>query len=213
TSIVATKHNGRKPVLRVHTKAGHQLDVTGDHLVWRATSATTGSFVPAADLRAGDQLSWHRTDGLMSSNESLSSDDVAEAALAGWLQSDGFVGQYEGTNRSLTIEAMTVTDAELRWVTAALDEVFPDVHRHERTVDTIDPTIDCRRTRLYGRVLSEFVERWELRTRGEAMTVPPQLFTAPLPAARAYLRSIFQAEGYVSIKERGAFVGVDMIDR
>ena len=40
--------------------------------------------------------------------------DIAEAALAGWLQSDGFVGQYEGTNRSLTIEAMTVTEAERR---------------------------------------------------------------------------------------------------
>src|SRR5207302_604857 len=30
---------------------------------------------------------------------------AAEAALAGWLQAEGFVGQYEtGTNRSLTIE-------------------------------------------------------------------------------------------------------------
>src|ERR1700733_12001154 len=37
TRIVAVKHNGRKPVLRVHTKAGHALDVTADHLVWRAS--------------------------------------------------------------------------------------------------------------------------------------------------------------------------------
>ncbi len=211
TRIVATKHNGRKPVLRIHTKAGHQLDVTGDHLVWRATSATTGTFVPAAELRPGDKLSWHRTDGHGLSQDAHTSREVAEAALAGWLQSDGFVGQYEGTNRSLTIEAMTVTDAELRWVTAALDEVFPSVHRHERTVNTIDQSLDCRRTRLYGHALSEFVERWDLRTRGLDMTVPPQLFTAPLPVVTAYLRSIFQAEGYVSIKERGALVGVDMI--
>ena len=34
------------------------------------------------------------------------------------------------------------------------------------------------------------------------MTVPPSLFTAPLPVVAAYLRSLFQAEGYVSIKER-----------
>ncbi len=61
-------------------------------------------------------------------------DDIAEAALAGWLQSDGFVGQYEGTNRSLTIEAMTVTDAELDWVSESLNLLFPGVHRHERTV-------------------------------------------------------------------------------
>ena len=51
--------------------------------------------------------------------------DVAEAALAGWLQSDGFVGQYEGTNRSLTIEAMTVTPAELEWVHRPSIQSFP----------------------------------------------------------------------------------------
>jgi len=35
----------------------------------------------------------------------------AEAALAGWLQADGFVGQYErGTNRSLTIEFQVALD-------------------------------------------------------------------------------------------------------
>ena len=62
TRIVAVKANGRKHVLRVTTKAGHQLDVTADHLVWRASGEDTGRFVPAAELQVGDQLSWHRTD-------------------------------------------------------------------------------------------------------------------------------------------------------
>jgi len=35
TKIVAVKANGRKQVLRVHTKAGLTLDVTPDHLIWR----------------------------------------------------------------------------------------------------------------------------------------------------------------------------------
>src|SRR5437764_8654640 len=34
TKIVAVKSNGRKPVLRIHTKPGFSLDVTPDHLVW-----------------------------------------------------------------------------------------------------------------------------------------------------------------------------------
>ena len=62
TRIVAVKANGRKHVLRVTTKSGHQLDVTADHLVWRASGEDTGRFVPAAELQVGDQLSWHRTD-------------------------------------------------------------------------------------------------------------------------------------------------------
>ena len=74
TRIVAVKHNGRKPVLRVHTKAGHALDVTADHLVWRASDAHYGRFVPAGDLRPGDKLEWCRNDVLPDSQ--IRSEDV-----------------------------------------------------------------------------------------------------------------------------------------
>ena len=43
------------------------------------------------------------------------------------------------------------------------------------------------------------------------MTVPEQLYEAPLPVVAAYLRSLFQAEGYVSVRERAAVIGMDMI--
>ncbi|HWW55111.1 MAG TPA: LAGLIDADG family homing endonuclease, partial [Acidimicrobiales bacterium] len=208
TRIVAVKANGRKDVLRIHTKSGHTVDVTADHLVWKAGS-DCGSWVRAGDVRPGDQVEWHRT--YTYGEAEYRSSDVAEAALAGWLQSDGFVGQYTGTNRSLTIEAMTVTADELAWVTEALDRVFPAVHRHERAVQTIDPSLDCRRTRLYGRELESFVAKWGLMARGVDMTVPEALYTAPLPVVAAYLRSLFQAEGYVSVRTTGAVVALDMI--
>ena len=62
TRIVAVQHNGQKPVLRIHTKAGHALDVTADHLVWKASDATYGRFVPAGGLRPGDKLEWCRNE-------------------------------------------------------------------------------------------------------------------------------------------------------
>src|SRR3984885_10125175 len=209
TRIVATKANGVKPVLRLHTKAGYALDVTADHLVWRASGDGTGSFTPAGNLKPGDNLLWVR--GESHGENEILRHEIAEAALAGWLQSDGFVGQYEGTNRSLTIEAMTVTDDELDWVTEALNQVFPGVHRLERSVETQDTRLDCRRTRLYGEPLRAFVERWDLLARGVEMRVPGGLFTAPLPVVAAYLRSIFQAEGFVSARESSTIVEVDMI--
>lgn len=209
TTVVAVKHNGRKKVLRIITKAGHELDVTADHLVWKCSDDRYGNFVPAGDLRPGDTLQWCRVDSFGTGE--IRSQDIAEAALAGWLQSDGFVGQYAGTNRSLTIEAMTVTDAERSWVLKAIDAVFPDVHRHERLVVTQDEALDCRRNRLYGACLEPFVEEWDLRTRGATMIVPKRLRTAPLPVVAAYLRSIFQAEGYVSVRDRAAVIGLDMI--
>src|ERR1035441_5169036 len=123
--------------------------------------------------------------------------EVAEAALAGWLQADGFVGQYEGTNRSLTIEFQVATDDEYEWVMQNLDVAFPEVHRKVREADT--QHVRVRRIRLYGEVLREFVERWELLTRGTEMRVPPRLFTAPHDEIVAYLRSLFQADGYVTV--------------
>ncbi|QGN50090.1 vitamin B12-dependent ribonucleotide reductase [Micromonospora sp. WMMC415] len=210
TRIVAVKANGVREVLRLHTKAGYTLDVTPDHVVWKSTGAGTGQWVEAGTLKPGDKLEWHRTYAYGESELDLR--EIREAALAGWLQSDGFVGQYnQGSNRSLTIEAMTVNDDELEWVTGTLDEVFPGAHRKERTVTTQSEELDCRRTRLYGEHLRPFVEKWDLLTRGVEMEVPERLFTAPLPVVAAYLRSIFQAEGYVSAREQSTLVAVDMI--
>ncbi|HUC15684.1 MAG TPA: vitamin B12-dependent ribonucleotide reductase, partial [Acidimicrobiales bacterium] len=131
TQVVAVKANGRKPVLRLNTKAGHRLDVTPDHLVWRRSGVGTGRFVPAGTLRPGDQLTWHRTESWGTGE--ISSSEIAEAALAG------------------------------------------------------------------------------LMSRGTEMTVPARLYEAPLPVAKAYLRSIFQAEGYVCVRERSSVVCFDMV--
>src|SRR5205814_5386471 len=51
TRVVATKVNGVKEVLRVHTSAGYSLDVTADHLVWRS-SGEAAPFGTAGELRA-----------------------------------------------------------------------------------------------------------------------------------------------------------------
>ncbi len=131
---------------------------------------------------------------------------VAEAALAGWLQADGFVGQYDhGTNRSLTIEFQVANDDEYAWVMENLDLVLPHVHRHVRDVETQDEKLRCRRIRLYGEDLRDFVEDWELLRRGTEIRVPYRLWTASHDEIAAYLRSLFQADGYVSLRRDGAY--------
>ncbi len=62
TRVVAVKHNGKKRVLRIVTKAGHELEVTADHLVWKCSDENYGEFVPAGELRPGDTLQWCRVD-------------------------------------------------------------------------------------------------------------------------------------------------------
>ena len=56
TRILATKANGVKEVLRLHTSEDYSLDVTPDHLVWRAADLETGEFTVAGFILPGDSL-------------------------------------------------------------------------------------------------------------------------------------------------------------
>ncbi len=219
TRIVATKANGQKEVFRVTLRNGSFIEATADHVVKAVDERRTEpSWLRVDELQAGMRLHLHphrakvRDRALVGVGSPF--DDgpagadalaVAEAALAGWLQADGFVGQYDhGTNRSLTVEFQVATDDEYEWVTDNLDVVFPDVHRHVRDVPTQDASLHYRRIRLYGEHLRGFVEDWDLLVRGTATRVPERLWTASLDEITAYLRSLFQADGYMTLRrDRG----------
>ncbi len=55
----------------------------------------------------------------------------------------------------------------------------------------------CSASGSTARSLREFVERWELLARGTDIRVPRRLWTASHDEIGAYLRSVFQADGYV----------------
>ncbi len=220
TRIVATKANGRKRVLRARLRNGSFVEATPDHVVKAvAQRRTQPAWLRMDQLEVGMRMHLHPHRAKVSEpvrvvvgaggagsrfDERAEVDRVAvaEAALAGWLQADGFVGRYEGTNRSLTIEFQVASDGEYDWVMGHLDTALPGVHRKVREADT--QHVRVRRIRLYGEVLREFVEAWGLLARGVDIRVPERLFTASTDEVTAYLRSIFQADGYVTVRrERG----------
>ncbi len=218
TRIVAVKHNGRKPVYRVTLRNGQWIEATPDHVVKAVHERRTEpEWLRVDQLVPGMRMHLHPHRAKVAGRvlvgvgaESWEDDPaeadevaVAEAALAGWLQADGFVGRYEGTNRSLTIEFQVANDDERAWVLENLDVALPDVHRHERDVLREDGSVSCRRIRLYGEVLRDFVERWDLLARGTEIRVPGCLWTASGDEIAAYLRSVFQADGYVTVRREG----------
>jgi len=228
TRVVAVKANGRKPVKRVKLRNGSYVDATPDHVVKAvAERRTEPAWLRVDQLEPGMRLHLHphrakvAQEALVTAGASATQADplarleetsterrlaTAEAALAGWLQADGFVGQYEkGTNRSLTIEFQVAGDEELAWVIENLDVALPHVHRHVRDAETADDSLPVRRVRLYGEVLREFVEEWELLDRGTEIRVPERLWTAGHEEISAYLRSVFQADGYVSVRRDAGY--------
>ena len=132
---------------------------------------------------------------------------VAEAALAGWLQADGFVGQYEhGTNRSLTIEFQVADDDECLWVARQ-----PATSRC-RTCTTTCATSDAQDelARAAGsastaRCCAPSSSAGTCSRAARRSACRAQLFTASHDEVVAYLRSIFQADGYVSVRRDNGY--------
>jgi ribonucleoside-diphosphate reductase alpha chain len=199
TGVVAVKHNGVKAVYRVRLANSNFIEATADHLVLACDGHKTRKrWVAVGDLRPGMRLI-QRTDTEVT--EDGRGDEVAEAALAGWLQADGFVGQYtHGTNRSLTVEAMTVNAEERSYVGTLVDQVFPGVHSHERQVESRDSRLDIRRLRLYGEPLRDFVHRYGLLDRKLDIRVPEKILSGGRSVVIAYLRALFQADGCVRLR-------------
>ncbi|HEX9694825.1 MAG TPA: LAGLIDADG family homing endonuclease [Actinomycetota bacterium] len=209
TKVVATKDNGIKPVYRILLRNGAFVEATGDHVV-RAVGErrTRPAWYRVDELVSGMRMHLHPHRGTTQPPAATEA-EVSEAALAGWLQADGFVGQYEtGTNRSLTIEFFIANADEEVWVKEHLDVVFPNAHRKVRPVDG-NPGMN--RIRLYGEHLREFVERWELLNRRHDIRVPVVLWTASKEASRAYLRSVFQSDGFVGRNNGSTRIGFAVI--
>src|SRR5262249_43185769 len=152
TRIVATKSNGEKAVFAITLKNGAAIEATADHLVLATEERRTEPrWLRIDELRPGMRLQLSTRTSVTAESDTRAID---EAALVGWLQGDGFVGQYQhGTNRSLALEFMTVNKGEFDFVLSRIEQVFPNVHYHVRHVETQSAALDVRRIRLYGEVL------------------------------------------------------------
>ncbi|MHC4970898.1 MAG: adenosylcobalamin-dependent ribonucleoside-diphosphate reductase [Planctomycetota bacterium] len=201
TKVVAVKANGTKPVLRIVLKNGNTVEATADHGIWSAPAeARRGhayDWTEVGKLRPGMRL-LQRTDTEIREKGSEDALETSEAVLAGWLQGDGFVGQYdEGTNRSLTVEFITADEDEFEFLLPHIDRVFEGVHRKVRVHETQSADLDLRRIRLYGEVLRPFVEKYGLLARGMDMRVPAPVRAGGHQAVRGYLQALFQTDGTV----------------
>ncbi len=227
TKVVAVKANGEKPVFRIVLKSGVCVEATADHLVYVLNERRGhGAWRRVDELARGIRLQLSTRTSVSKRSEER---DVREAALAGWLQGDGFVGQVgvgeargpvasatatgdgppptgkaHGTNRSLTLEFMTIDKDEFNFVLDRVHAVFEGMHYHVRYVEAQTPDLDVRRIRLYGEGLRPFVEKYALLRGSEELSVPGPIWTAGTHAQAAYLAALFQADATVRLRSRSS---------
>ena len=215
TEVKATKDNNTKLVYKIQLADGRQVEATADHLVCAHTQRRkkTEEWVPVGDLQPGMYMrACVKAEEAAWDTRTASVADVAKAALAGWLQTDGYVGQPESA-ASLIVEFETINEQERNWVLQHLPVVFGDAHYNVIDVETDDPKVDYKRIRLYGEHLRPFVDDYGLMVRNPSQVVPQRVLTGTPTEQVAYLRSVFQADGYVSLRRSAALVAVSKCSR
>ena len=197
TRVVAVKENGEKAVFRIELRNGVAVEATGDHLVYAITNGV-GAWRRVDEVEPGAALRLStRTEVRQASHEG----DVDEAALVGWLQADGFVGQDGlGGEHSLAVEFTTIDKDELDFIVERVHRVFEGVHYHVRSMETRTPGLDIHRIRLYGERLRPFVDKYGLLRSSADHAVPAAILRAGREAQVAYLRALFQAQGSVRLR-------------
>jgi ribonucleoside-diphosphate reductase alpha chain len=197
TRVVAVKENGERAVFRVELRNGVTVEATGDHLVY-AIANGVGSWRRVDEVEPGSALRLStRTDVRRDSQPG----EVDEAALVGWLQADGFVGQDGlSTDHSLAVEFTTIDKDELDFIVERVHRVFDGVHYHVRSMETRTPGLDIHRIRLYGEPLRPFVDKYGLLRSSADHSVPAMILRAGRDAQAAYLRALFQAQGTVRLR-------------
>src|SRR6266852_3393421 len=197
TRVVAVKENGEKAVFRVEPRNGVAVEATGDHLVY-AIANGVGAWRRVDEVEPGAALRLStRTDVRKDSPHG----EVDEAALVGWLQADGFVGQDGlGTDHSLAVEFTTIDKDELDFIVERVHRVFDGVHYHVRSMETRTPGLDIHRIRLYGERLRPFVDKYGLLRSSADHAVPAMIVRAGREAQAAYLGALFQAQGTVRLR-------------
>ena len=205
TQVVAVMPNGTKPVVRVSLSNGNFIEATADHRVRvKTTKSRTAAWKRIDELEPGDRLIEKTNTTILKRSASLA--DIAEASLAGWVQGDGFVGQYRtGTNRSLTLEAMAVNGDERTHLSVISDIALAGLHYNESTRPTPIGGVQVTRRRYYGEVLRSYVEQYELERRSEELRVPKAIMRLGRDAVCEYLRSLFQADGCVTSQGKVEF--------
>ncbi len=217
TRVVAVKANGEKPVFRIRLKNGACVEATGDHMVYALDRRRSiGVWCRVDELVPGMRLQLSTRTSVTTKSEQQT---VDEAALVGWLQADGFVGQVgvegapsgspstcdeQGTNGGLTIEFNTIDKDEYDFVLERVQRVFPWMQCHVRFLETREPGLDVRRVRLHGEELRPFAGRYQLLRSTLDLSMPDAIRTAGVQAQAAYLSALFQLDGRVRLRSRAS---------
>ena len=156
----------------------------------------------AAEANAGNSgfnliESYFKSSSSYDSNEDNAViEKIQKAALAGWIVGDGYYGKYNRNKKTTMFGAITINEDEYAFVSG----LFTDIFGVYKTV--VRKTISdlYRIVKHDSKKVDPFVEEYELNQTSLTAFVPNAIMKGSLVEKAAFLRSLFQADGSVRIR-------------
>jgi ribonucleoside-diphosphate reductase alpha chain len=121
---------------------------------------------------------------------------LKKAALAGWIIGDGYYGKYNRNKKTTMFGAITINEDEYAFVTS----LFTDLFGACRTVVRKNIGDLYRIVKHDTKKVDPFVEKYELDQTSFTAFVPDIILKGSLVEKAAFLRSLFQADGTVRLR-------------
>lgn len=126
---------------------------------------------------------------------------LAKASLAGWIIGDGYYGKY---NKTTLFGAITINDDEYSYVTSLFENIFGKY----KTVVKKNVNDLYRIVKLDSNSVDEFISEYELNNYSHTAHVPEVIFKGSDKEKTLFIRSLFQTDGSVRIRnEEGRNAG------
>ena len=186
---------GVRPVYRLRTQAGYELNLTGDHRVWTIEHGD----VPAAELEVGDTLQ------LLGSPFGATALDVRMAEYVGLMLGDGSIGRSDRI-ATLTL-GKRADEAAIAQRIADLVNEFP---RHRGKVHVTERGSTVAVATVAASVRSE-LERYAVLDAGaEQKQLTDAALQLDRPAMAGLLRGLFTADGTVAdYSDKSQYISLD----
>lgn len=119
-----------------------------------------------------------------------------EASLAGWITGDGYYGKYNKNLKTTLFGAITINDDEYAFVTGLFENIFGTY----KTIVKKNINEQYRIVKYDSKNVDEFVNKYELNTISFTAHVPEIIFKGSSNEKVLFLKSLFQADGCVRIR-------------
>lgn len=177
---------GKKVQQTALTDVVPELELISEMAAGSASSKVPFQFTKSLLDRSNDENAASISNGLL----------YAQAALAGWIVGDGYYGKYNRNHKTTMFGAITINDDEYAYVTGLFEKIYGTYKSVTRkSINEL-----YRIVKLDSKRVDAFVEEYELNQSSLSAHVPEKIMTSSLAEKCLFLKSLFQADGSVRVR-------------